>query len=160
MNKSIEIITEVTWPEILELQAEVYLLVEPESVEVLQDKWRRTPSCCFICREEGRLVGYLLSHSWNSEQPPKLFNALPQKTEGNILFLHDLAISSSSSGRGIGSKLMKHLIDVATRLDFKEIRLVSVQNSRPFWQRQGFKAVSEKVCKSYGQDAQLMWRKL
>ncbi|ATC97225.1 hypothetical protein PTUN_b0904 [Pseudoalteromonas tunicata] len=102
----------------------------------------------------------MLAHSWNKEQPPKLFNALPKNTEGDILFLHDLAIASSSFCQGIGSKLMKHLVGIATGLGFKEIRLVSVQNSEMFWQRQGFKPLPEKVCKSYGADAQLMWRKL
>ncbi|HDY7722355.1 TPA: GNAT family N-acetyltransferase [Vibrio vulnificus] len=157
---SIEIIREAAWPEILKLQSEVYLLVEPESLEVLTDKWNRTPKCCFIYRDCEELKGYLLAHSWNKEQPPKLFNVLPKETEGDILFLHDLAIASSSFGQGIGSKLMKHLVGIATGLGFKEIRLVSVQNSEPFWQRQGFKPLSENVCKSYGADAQLMWRKL
>nr|MVE97716.1 GNAT family N-acetyltransferase [Vibrio cholerae] len=48
---SIEIIREAAWPEILKLQSEVYLLVEPESIEVLKDKWNRTPKCCFIYRD-------------------------------------------------------------------------------------------------------------
>ncbi|MCG7537395.1 GNAT family N-acetyltransferase [Pseudoalteromonas sp. OOF1S-7] len=157
---SIEIIRESAWPDILALQAEVYLLVEPESVDVLKDKWNRTPNCCFIYRDRQELKGYLLAHSWNKEQPPKLFNALPADTEGDILFLHDLAVSSSSFGQGIGSMLMKHLIEAATGSGFREIRLVSVQNSSLFWQRQGFKPLSESVCKSYGTDAQLMWRKL
>lgn len=93
---SIEIITESAWPEILKLQSEVYLLVEPESLEVLQDKWNRTPKCCFIFRDKEELKGYLLAHSWNKELPPKLFNTLPKETEGDILFLHDLAVASSS----------------------------------------------------------------
>lgn len=157
---SIEIIRETAWPEILKLQEKAYLLVEPESLEVLKDKWNRTPNCCFLYRDNEQIKGYLLAHSWNKKQPPKLFNVLPKETEGNILFLHDLAISSSSFGQGIGSKLMKHLVEVATGFGFKEIRLVSVQNSKLFWQRQGFKPLSEKVCKSYGSDAQLMCRKL
>ncbi|MCA3958331.1 GNAT family N-acetyltransferase [Vibrio vulnificus] len=117
---SIEIIREAAWPEILKLQSEVYLLVEPESLEVLKDKWNRTPKCCFIYRDCEELKGYLLAHSWNKEQPPKLFNALPKETEGDILFLHDLAIASSSFGQGIGSKLMKHLVGIATGLGFKQ----------------------------------------
>ncbi|MEI4551303.1 GNAT family N-acetyltransferase [Pseudoalteromonas spongiae] len=157
---SIEIITKAAWPEILKLQSDVYLLVEPESLEVLQDKWNRTPKCCFIYRDKEELKGYLLAHSWNKELPPKLFNTLPKETEGDILFLHDLAVASSSFGQGIGSKLMKHLVGIATGLGFKEIRLVSVQNSELFWQRLGFKPLSGNVCRSYGVDAQLMWLKI
>lgn len=156
----IEIIREAVWPEILKLQSEAYLAVEPESLEVLKDKWNRTPDCCFTYRDCEKLQGYLLAHAWNREQPPKLFHTLPKETEGDILFLHDLAVTSTSIGQGIGSKLIKHLVEVSTGLGFKEIRLVSVQNSKLFWQKQGFKPLLEKVCNSYGSDAQLMRRQL
>ncbi|EMB7846458.1 GNAT family N-acetyltransferase, partial [Vibrio vulnificus] len=61
---SIESIVETTWSEILKLQAEVYHLVEPESLEVLRDKWLRSPSSCFTYRDDEQLMGYLLAHSW------------------------------------------------------------------------------------------------
>ncbi|MDW0361475.1 GNAT family N-acetyltransferase [Halomonas venusta] len=157
---SIESIAETTWPEILKLQAEVYHLVEPESPEVLQDKWLRSPNSCFIYRDNKQLVGYALAHSWNSKKPPKLFNKLPKGTEGSILFLHDLAVSSNSFGKGIGSTMMAHLVNIAIVSGYREIRLVSVQNSMQFWQKQGFTPLEQEVCKSYGDSAQLMKRVL
>ncbi|ERM53689.1 hypothetical protein P781_15970, partial [Vibrio mimicus CAIM 1883] len=39
---------------------------------------------------------------------------------------------------------------------YKEILLVSVQNSMQFWQKQGFTTVEQEVCNSYGDSAQLM----
>ncbi|MFP2767893.1 GNAT family N-acetyltransferase [Oceanisphaera sp. KMM 10153] len=157
---SIEPIVESTWSEILRLQAEVYLFVKPESIEVLKDKWFRSPRCCFICREGEQLMGYLLAHSWNNDSPPKLFQTLPRGTEGPILFLHDLAVSNSSFGKGVGSTMITHLVRVATLSGYKQIRLVSIQNSMLFWQKQGFTPVEQEVCKSYGEGAQLMQRVL
>ncbi|ENM5903626.1 GNAT family N-acetyltransferase [Vibrio mimicus] len=157
---SIESIVETTWSEILKLQAEVYHLVEPESLEVLRDKWLRSPSSCFTYRDNEQLMGYLLAHSWNSRTPPKLFNKLPKDTEGSILFLHDLAISNHTFGKGIGSKMIEHLMNVATSLGYREILLVSVQDSVQFWQKQGFTTVEQEVCNSYGDSAQLMKRVL
>ncbi|EPZ5839207.1 GNAT family N-acetyltransferase [Vibrio cholerae] len=159
-SMSIESIVETTWPEILKLQAEVYHLVEPESLEVLRDKWLRSPSSCFTYRDDEQLIGYLLAHSWNSRTPPKLFNKLPKGTEGSILFLHDLAVSNHTFGKGIGSKMIEHLVNVATASGYKEILLVSVQNSMQFWQKQGFTIVEQEVCNSYGDSAQLMKRVL
>lgn len=153
---SIESIAETTWPEILKLQAEVYHLVEPESLEVLQDKWLRSPNSCFIYRDDERIAGYALAHSWNSKTPPKLFNKLPKGTDGSILFLHDLAVSSNSFGKGIGSTMMAHLVNIAIVSGYREIRLVSVQNSMQFWKKQGFITLEQQVCKSYGDSAQLM----
>ncbi|ENM5776471.1 GNAT family N-acetyltransferase [Vibrio mimicus] len=157
---SIESIVETTWSEILKLQAEVYHLIGPESLEVLRDKWLRSPSSCFTYRDDEQLMGYLLAHSWNSRMPPKLFNKLPKGTEGSILFLHDLAVSNHMFGRGIGSKMIEHLVNVATASGYKEILLVSVQNSMQFWQKQGFTSVEQEVCNSYGDSAQLMKRVL
>lgn len=157
---AIELITAATWPEILQLQGEVYRDVEPEDVEILQDKWIRSPKSCFIYREDDHLKGYLLSHPWHDDRPPKLFQRLPLGTDGKVLFLHDLAISPSSSGQGIGSIMLRHLIALAGHSGYQEIRLVSVQNSSRFWQKQGFTALPQAVCNSYGQDALFMARTL
>src|SRR5690606_243767 len=101
-------ISEVTWSEIVAVQAEAYSEIEPESLEVLKSKWLRSPECCFVYKKSGRVVGYLLAHSWNSEMPPKLYRPLPTGTEGTILFLHDLAILRSAAGQGVGKELAEH----------------------------------------------------
>ena len=76
------------------------------------------------------------------------------------MFLHDLAVSSNSFGKGIGSTMMAHLVNIAIVSGYREIRLVSVQNSMQFWQKQGFTSLEQAVCKSYGDSAQLMKREL
>lgn len=72
----IEPITEHCWPEILQLQAEAYYNVEPESLAVLQHKWLRSPDSCFVFRHGPHLLGYLLAHRWHQQTPPKLFHPL------------------------------------------------------------------------------------
>ncbi|EEY36920.1 acetyltransferase GNAT family protein [Vibrio mimicus MB451] len=56
--------------------------------------------------------------------------------------------------------MIEHLVNVATASGYKEILLVSVQNSMQFWQKQGFTSVEQEVCNSYGDSAQLMKRVL
>lgn len=150
-------IDDTSWSGIVKVQAEAYFQVEPESLDVLKSKWLRSPECCFVYEKAGKVVGYLLAHAWNSEVPPKLFQTLPEGTDGPIIFLHDLAISRDASGEGIGRKMVVHLLQIVKTLGFQQIRLVSVQDSLGFWQKHGFSRIEhQEVCTSYGEDAQLM----
>ncbi len=150
-------IDDTSWSGIVKVQAEAYSQVEPESLDVLKSKWLRSPESCFVYEKAGKVVGYLLAHSWNREAPPKLFQTLPIVTDGPIIFLHDLAVSREVAGEGIGGKMVLHLLQMAKTSGFQQIRLVSVQDSREFWQKQGFLPIEhQEVCSSYGEDAQLM----
>ncbi len=150
-------IDDTSWSGIIKVQAEAYSQVEPESLDVLKSKWLRSPQSCFVYEKAGNVVGYLLAHSWNRDAPPKLFQTLPVVTDGPIIFLHDLAVSSDASGEGIGGKMVAHLLQIAKASGFQQIRLVSVQNSLAFWQKQGFLPIEhQEVCSGYGEDAQLM----
>ncbi len=157
---SIQGIVASTWSDILQLQQGVYLSVEPESLEVLQSKWLRSPETCFVFQDNSQIMGYLLAHSWNTEIPPKLFKPLPSNTEGSILFLHDLALRKGASGKGIGKKLIAQLFKTTRLQGYEQIMLVAVQNSTRFWQKQGFVPLNQKVNECYGEGAQLMRRVL
>lgn len=153
-------ISESHWSDILNLQSEAYYDVESESLDVLKAKWLQSPEHCFICQDGQQMLGYLLAHSWKSEEPPALYDVLPGKSEGSILFLHDLAVSTLAAGKGVGSELFKQLLKSAKDTKHTEMRLVSVQNSQTFWEKMGFSAIKEPICPSYGDDAVLMYRPL
>ena len=166
-TKPIQAINQKNWPEILTIQAEVYSEIEPESLEVLRSKWQQSPDCCFVYLEkqdeqEGQnILGYLLAHAWNSETAPKLYQTLPEGSRGSTLFLHDLAISKYAAGRGIGTQMVKHLLDTATTSGFEKALLVSVQDSVSFWQKHGFVEMTDQQAnESYGEDAKVMMRAL
>lgn len=156
---TIKLVEETTWPGILKVQSEVYLEVEPEHVDVLKSKWHQSPDCCFAYHHNNDVIGYLLAHSWNKETPPKLFQPLPEKadTNGSILFLHDLAISHQASGKGIGAKMVTHLLSIATKLQFEQVLLVAVQGSFMFWNKMGFSEVTDQsISSTYGEGAKMM----
>lgn len=145
------------WRRIAEIQQEVYVDLEPESLDVLQRKWEVSPEHCLVCEAEGRVAGYLLAHAWDRPQPPKLYEMLPEVAVGNELFLHDLAVAGSAKGQGVGVRLAQRLIDDARVRSYARIRLVSVQASEGFWQRLGFKTRTDsRVAPCYGEDARLM----
>ncbi|QUX90728.1 GNAT family N-acetyltransferase [Marinomonas sp. A3A] len=171
-SRHIQPIIQTMWAEILKIQAEVYSEIEPESLEVLQSKWQQSPSCCFVYLakaelaeqsrpEKQNVLGYLLAHAWHSETPPKLYQTLPEESHGSILFLHDLALSKRAAGRGVGSQMVKHLLDTAISFGFQKALLVSVQNSVPFWQKHGFvELTNQQASEGYGEDAKIMMRAL
>ena len=59
---------------------------------------------------ENKILGYLLAHPWNSDETPKLFEKFPNKSVGDTLYLHDLAVSSNSRGLGVGRQLLNNLL--------------------------------------------------
>ena len=75
----IRAITDGMWGSILELEAAAYAGIEPESLETLKSKWVASPELCFVYELEGQVVAYLLAHSWNSMEPPKLFEPLDNR---------------------------------------------------------------------------------
>jgi len=151
-------ISEGSWNGILRVQEEAYTDVPPEDVNVLKSKWNSSPETCFIFQSENKnILGYLLAHSWNSDEPPKLFEELPKGSFGTILYLHDLAVSKSSMGMGVGKQLANKLLDTARSRGFKKVLLVAVQGSEGFWSSLGFSEIlNVPVCSSYGNNAKLM----
>ena len=151
-------ISEATWSEILQIQQEAYTGVPPEDVDVLKSKWEISPESCFVFRaEDETVVAYLLAHSWNSLEPPKLFEQVPADSAGEILYLHDLAVSNRARGMGVGKQLAKNLIEIAKEHQYSKVLLVAVQDSSRFWASLGFREVQHvPVCSSYGDDAKLM----
>lgn len=154
---SIRFIQESHWPAISRVQAEAYSQIEPESVAVLQSKWSRSPDLCFVYEHAQCVQGYVLAHRWHCEPPPKLYQLLPKAEAGDLLFLHDLALSSRIAGQGVGKALVNRVLAQAKAQGLTQARLVSIQGSEGFWQQFGFQTVQDvPVCASYGEDAQLM----
>lgn len=151
-------ISENCWGDILRIQEEAYTGVPPEDIDVLKSKWEVSPESCFVFRaEDEQVLAYLLAHSWNSLEPPKLFEQVPVDSAGEILYLHDLAVSNRARGVGMGKQLTKKLIEIAKGLRYKKVMLVAVQGSSRFWSSLGFREVLYvPVCSSYGDDAKLM----
>jgi len=153
---SINLITENSWIDILKIQEEAYVEIEPEDVNILKSKWLSSPRTCAMYKEGNNISAYLLAHPWPNEIPPKLHEECPITASLN-LYLHDLALARESRGKGIANKLVKNLIDIAKAQGFNKILLVSVQNSGGFWSKFGFlNKPNAVICPSYGKNAQLM----
>ncbi len=146
------------WPNILKIQDESYQDFGAEELDVLKSKYEASPNTCFVCSSSnGELLGYLLAHPWSGTFPPKLFEPLPNIEQGEYLYLHDMAISPQSKGKGIGRMMASKLFGVAQNKGINRVILVAVQGSESFWSKVGFHEVNwGDECSSYGESAILM----
>lgn len=83
-----------------------------------------------------------------------------------LLYLHDLAVAPAGRALGLGRRLVAQIETRARALGLARLGLVAVQDSVPYWRRQGFAepaalapALAEKLA-SFGAEARWMERAL
>lgn len=155
-------IEEVHWNEILDIQREAYQDIGAEELDVLKSKYEASPDTCFVfVSNSGEVLGYLLAHPWSGISPPKLFEPLPDNESCEYLYLHDMAISPQSKGKGIGRAAALKLFEVAQNKGIKRVSLVAVQGAESFWSIIGFQEVKGvNLSSGYGEKAVLMEKAL
>lgn len=151
---------------ILAIQDLCYYAIEPESKLSMASKIVVSPDTCFVAKEYGQIMGYLLSIPALLGEPPALDSETKSVIENpECLYLHDLAVHPDIRGKGVGVLLLNQFMDIAREKGFQYSSLISIQNSVSFWEKQGFYPVNpsenlkHKLC-SYGQDAVYMEKKL
>jgi len=150
-------------PAALALQAESYppFLVEAEAA--FASRMTLAATHCLAARRDGVLLGYLLAHGWAEQSPPAVGMVLAEGVPSEVLFIHDLAVSSAGRGLGIGATLIGHALQRAARDGLRRAELIAVEGAAAYWQRLGFTAaatsgaLAEKVA-TYGPHACWMAR--
>jgi GNAT superfamily N-acetyltransferase len=90
--------------------------------------------------DAGVVIGYALAHPIKDVgSPPGLGghddDTDQEQQQQQHLFVHDVAVHPVWRGTGVASRLVDAVFKMA---GFKSVSLVSVQGSRPFWERHGF----------------------
>lgn len=162
MNQEIRIrpVSDADWDGITALESRAYTpLGLSEEREALESKVRASPGTCFALDLEHRLTGYLLALPYPALEYPGL--ARPEETafRSRNLHLHDLVITESVRGQGLGKRLLHHLTTTAAEQGYEQISLIAVGGSETFWTTRGFAARHGVVAPgSYGADAVYMFR--
>lgn len=149
--------------------AEVRILADtihvdhPEDMHVFEERLCLYPQGCLALEEDGRLLGYALTHPWRFGSPPAL-NSLLGRIPGDATtyYVHDVALLPAARGKGhagqVGERLARHALDAG----FDNLSLVAVNNSQAFWERLGFYVRDvpglEAKLLTYGPGAVLMVR--
>lgn len=151
---------------VLRIQAEAYTDVMQESETVFRSRFLSAPGTAWVVERERSLCAYLVAYKsapgivspWGSE--------FSHSENASALYIHDLALGVAARGLRMGQWLVEQMMVQARLLEMEAIALVSVQNSKTFWQKMGFDTCvtlnpdQQQNLDTYAGDAFYMLRKL
>ena len=123
---------------VLAIQSDAYPPSLVESEEVFRNRLQLESSYCLAAREGPRLLGYLIAHASPSNVPPSLGTMIQASSRADVLFLHDLAVSSAGRGMGVGRQLVERAFAMASRDGLEIAQLIAVAGAAPYWRGLGF----------------------
>jgi len=143
--------------------ADAIHLDHPEDASIFAERLHLYPQGCFALEENGRLIGYALTHPWHFGKPPALNSRLGEiPPSATTYYVHDVALLPEARGKGYAAQIGERLAAHAAQAGFGNLSLVAVNNSQGFWERLGFRVVHdpglEDKLLTYGPDAVLMAR--
>jgi len=124
--------------DVIRIQAEAYINEILETDEVIQARFAQTPDTSWVVGRAGEVCGYLVGYQSTLGEVSPWGSGFMHKPESTVLYLHDLAISKSAVGCGLGALLVNHALMEARQSELRAAALVSVQNSKSFWHKLGF----------------------
>lgn len=157
-------------PAVLALQAQCYEARFLESAQAFEAKLQAAKdhgTCWLASSEGGQPLAYLISLPASAHSLPALdAGSAEVPAQPQLLYLHDVAVAPAGRSLGLASKLIERVEQRAAALGLRELGLVAVQGSAPFWMRKGFaplsqlpQAIALKLA-SFGPDACFMQRAL
>lgn len=123
---------------VIRIQAEAYIDEILETDEVIHARFAQTPDTSWVVERAGEVCGYLVGYQSVLGEVSPWGSEFTHKSESTALYLHDLAISKSAAGCGLGPLLVNYVLMEARQRALRAAALVSVQNSKSFWQKLGF----------------------
>lgn len=124
--------------DVIRIQAEAYINEILETDEVIYARFAQTPDSSWVVERAGEVCGYLVGYQSALGEVSPWGSEFTHKADATALYLHDLAISASAAGCGLGQLLVNHALLEARQRNLRAAALVSVQNSQSFWQKLGF----------------------
>lgn len=125
-------------PAVVAIQAEAYNGYFLESPSVLKARLAVAADTAWVAESNNQVQAYLVAYRTVPAVVTPLNTVFDVKPAGSCLYLHDLAVSANLAGRGIGPRLVQHALHSATLSGCEHSALVSVQDSKAFWQRLGY----------------------
>ena len=147
---------------LLQVQHHAYEQRYWESAESFRAKVIAGAGSCCGAWNDGTMLGYLIALPLADNTAPSLNSVeLPAVAPdtATTMFIHDLAVLPDHRGAGLADVLLVHLYESALRRNIEQFRLISVQESQPFWQSRGFVVEPDPVPPGYGPEAVLMSRR-
>ncbi|NEC66796.1 GNAT family N-acetyltransferase [Streptomyces sp. SID9727] len=153
---------EEDWDEVVALERRAYAASGlSEGEEALRSRHRASPSTCFALEYEGALAGYLLALPYPLGSCPDLSLLEQAGPAATNLHAHDLVIAEWARGRGLASRMLRHLEAAGRASGYRTLSLVAVHGTEEKWAALGYRArPGTPLPASYGPNAVPMARRL
>ena len=126
-------------PAILAIQDECYPEEMCEDAAVVQQRLAVAGEHAWVAKDDAGACAYLFGYLSQVGKVTRLGAGFEQSAQPDCLYLHDLAVSPRAKGLGLGPWLVVHALESARARKLGSSALVSVQQSRVFWERLGYR---------------------
>ena len=145
---------------VLAVQAACYPPPMQEAADVVRARLRASPDTVLVARDADGVWAYLFAYPSRLGKVTPLDGHFLLPETPDTLYLHDLAVAPRAAGQGIARRLVDALLARAGSLGHSA--LVSVQDSRGFWENLGYAqaAGDDAALATYPPDALYMAKRL
>ncbi|MDN4051513.1 GNAT family N-acetyltransferase [Massilia sp. YIM B02763] len=125
---------------VLAVQAACYPAAMQEGADVVLARRRAAPATALVACDGSGVCGYLFAYPSLRGKVTPLGGAFRVPEVADTLYLHDLAVAPRALGKGLARRLVQRMHDAGAQLGLAHAALVSVQDSRCFWEGFGYVA--------------------
>lgn len=128
---------------ILRVQALCYPPAMQEPLAVVRERIGAAADTSFVAvHHNGAILAYVFAYRSRLGAVTPLGADFDVDQGGDALYLHDLAVAPEAAGSGLARRLAAQLLAHARDARLGWCALVSVQDSRIFWERLGYRAAA------------------
>lgn len=128
---------------VLLVQAACYPPAMQEPRAVVLSRLRAAGDTTLVALHGGAVCAYVFAYRSNAGAVTPLDAPFEVKGAGDTLYIHDLSVAPAAAGLGIARELVARLRSLAAGAKLAQCALVSVQDSKRFWEGLGF---AERAC--------------
>ncbi|MFC5546900.1 GNAT family N-acetyltransferase [Massilia aerilata] len=121
---------------VLAVQAACYPPAMREAAGVVLARLRTAPGTVLVACDAEGVCAYLFAYHSRLGAVTPLGAGFDAAPDADTLYLHDLAVAPRALGQGLARRLVASLLEANAALPWAA--LVAVQDSRRFWEGQGF----------------------
>lgn len=123
---------------VLHVQAACYPPAMQEAAPVVRARIRAAADTSFVAEVDGQVAAYVFAYRSSRGAVTPLDAPFEVLVDGDTLYIHDLSVAPAAAGQGLARRLVERLRALARERGLAQCALVSVQDSRAFWERLGF----------------------
>lgn len=123
---------------VYQIQTEAYVAEMVEAPALLAARLANAPDCAWVAAQDHQVIAYLAAYPTLLGRISALGQDFQVAEPANALYLHDMAVASDQTGKGLARAMLKFALAHARRQGWQYACLVSVQSTRSYWQGLGF----------------------